>query len=62
MHNGFIIEALPERGKWRIRVTKADRSMVRRAIKGKPDEVAPEWISGAYMARDEERDRSGAFG
>ena len=23
------------------------------AIRGEPDEVAPEWISGAYMARDE---------
>ena len=25
-HKGFIIEALRERGKWRIKVTKADRS------------------------------------
>jgi hypothetical protein len=36
-----------------IRVTKADRSMVRIAVRGQPDGVASERISGAYMARDE---------
>ena len=52
-HRGFIIEAFPQRGKWRIRVTKEDRSLVRKASRAGPDEVATEWISGAYMARDE---------